>query len=160
MDNEKHHDEHEAVGPEPHGFLVDAWMRRAQELDPAARFDLFERAFIAVWARARVPLGGITLVAGLDRVLVNARERYPALASVTVDASGLEFSGLRACARSLSQEELLDILRFLLVEFLGLLGSLTGELITPALHATLWSVDLGTEPETSNRRHDEGKPLR
>ena len=83
---------------------------------------------MALWERARVPLGGITLVAGLDRVLVNARERFPALAEVSVTTAGIEFAALRARAHLLAREELSEIFRFLLVEFLGLLGSLTGEM--------------------------------
>jgi hypothetical protein len=125
------------IGLEPTGAVVEAWMRHAEALDPMERFDHFESAFAAIWERARVPLGGITLVASLDRVLANAKDRFRALEPVSVDASGAHFAGLRAAAHLLSQGELREMFRFLLVEFVSLLGALTGDILTPTLHATL-----------------------
>lgn len=144
--NESREDRHESLGPQPSSTVVEAWLRRADGLAPAERFALFESAFVALWERARVPLGGITLVAGVDRVLVHARERFPGLGEVSVTTGGIEFAALRARAHLLAREELGEIFRFLLVEFLGLLGSLTGEMLTPALHATLSARGPGTEP--------------
>lgn len=124
-----------------HRARVDAWMERAaKEAPPERLFDAFERAFGAMWRRARVTLGDVTLMAILDRVLYTAGERFPLLSSLEVDATGLRSDKFRERALSLHRDQLVEGIRFILVEFLRVLGNLTAEVLTPALHSELAKV--------------------
>lgn len=129
-----------------HAACVQAWLDRApRDLTPEQRLSAFEQAFGALWQRAGTTLGDVTLTAIADRVLQDARERFPALASVRVDVEGIECEELRARAASLDGDEMLNAARLVLVEFLTVLGNLTAEILTPALHAELASVTTGIE---------------
>lgn len=121
-----------------HRAHVNAWLEAAVKDAPAPRLlEAFAEAFGAVWRRARVPLGEVTLMAILDRVLHNAVERFPLLSPLEMDATGLQSDKLRERADSLHRDQLREGLRFVLVEFLTVLGNLTAEVLTPALHSEL-----------------------
>ena len=121
-----------------HSACVAAWIERAAKgLPPEQVLEAFEQAFAAMWQRAQVTLGDVTLTAIVDRVLYNAAEKYPMLAALTVDATGLRFGELRQRAASLHADHLEEAIRFALVEFLTVLGNLTAEVLSPALHAEL-----------------------
>ena len=121
-----------------HRARVDAWMERAaKEAPPERLFDAFERAFGATWRRAHVTLGDVTLMAILDRVLYTAAERFPLLSPLEADATGLRSDKFRERAGSLHRDQLVEGIRFILVEFLRVLGNLTAEVLTPALHSEL-----------------------
>jgi len=121
-----------------HRARVDAWMdRAAKEAPPERLLDAFERAFGAIWRRARVTLGDVTLMAILDRVLYTAAERFPLLSPLEADATGLRSDKFRQRAGSLHPDQLREGIRFILVEFLTVLGNLTAEVLTPALHSEL-----------------------
>jgi hypothetical protein len=127
-----------------HYARVDAWMDRAtKEASPERLLAAFERAFGAMWQRARVTLGDVTLTAILDRVLYNAAERFPQLSSLEVDATGLRSDKVRERAGSLHADQLEEGIRFILVEFLTVLGNLTAEVLTPALHSELAKATAG-----------------
>jgi hypothetical protein len=117
--------------------------RAAKEAPPERLLDAFERAFGAMWRRARVTLGDVTLMAILDRVLYNAAGRFPQLSTLEVDASGLRSDKFREHAGSLHGDQLADGIRFILVEFLTVLGNLTAEVLTPALHSELAKIAAG-----------------
>jgi hypothetical protein len=124
-----------------HSACVDAWMERAaQGLPPDRVVRLFERAFDALWRRAHVPLGEITLGAIVDRVLYYASERYPVLSSLSVGSTGICCEEIQERAGGLHRDQLAEGFRFILVEFLTVLGNLTAEILTPALHAELSKV--------------------
>jgi hypothetical protein len=121
-----------------HDTCVRAWLERnAKDAPPDRLLRAFEDAFTAMWRRAHQTLGDVTLTAIVDRVLYVAAERYPALSSLGVDSSGLRSEALRQRAQSLRGDQLADGVRFVLVEFLVVLGNLTAEILTPALHAEL-----------------------
>ena len=121
-----------------HRARVDAWMERAaKEAPPERLFDAFERAFGATWRRAHVTLGDVTLMAILDRVLYTAAERFPLLSPLEVDATGLRSDKFRQQGGSLYRDQVGEGIRFILLEFLRVLGNLTAEVLTPALHAEL-----------------------
>jgi hypothetical protein len=127
-----------------HRARVDAWMGRvAKEAPPDRLFDAFERAFGAMWRRARVTLGDVTLTAILDRVLYTAAERFPLLSSLEMDGTGLRSDKFRQGAGSLQRDQLEEGIRFILVEFLTVLGNLTAEVLTAALHAELANAAAG-----------------
>jgi hypothetical protein len=98
--------------------------------------DAFERVFGALWQRSHVTLGEVTLTAIVDRVLHTATESFRFLDAVEVDATGLSCEALRA-QTTLSIDELAAAIELVLVQFLTVLGNLTAEILSPALHAEL-----------------------
>lgn len=124
-----------------HQAAVAAWCRRVETVRSVeARIHAFEAAFAAMWQRSHLTLGEVTLTAIVERVIHNASEQFPMLASLEVDGAGLRCERLRAHA-GLREDQVLAALRFVLVEFLTVLGNLTAEILTPALHAELDSQD-------------------
>jgi hypothetical protein len=89
-----------------------------------------------MWQRSRLTLGEVTLTAIVERVLHTAKEQFPFLGSTAVDASGLRCQELRSQA-GLPENRVSAALGFVLVEFLIVLGNLTAQILTPALHAEL-----------------------
>jgi hypothetical protein len=127
-----------------HAAQVDAWLNRsAKDLSPEDLLQLFERAVGALWARTTTTLGEVTLTAIADRVLYNASGKFPLFSSLEVEPTGgIQFRALRARIGSVRVSELKEGVRFVLVEFLTVLGNLTAEILTPELHSALSDVAL------------------
>ena len=126
-----------------HAACVDTWLdEAARGLTPPALRRLFEAAFGAVWMRTMTTLGQVTLTAIGERVLYTAAERFPVLASFqVVPTRGIELRGAEGQGPP-AEAELRGGMRFLLVELLTVLGTLTAEILTPELHAQLRGVVL------------------
>jgi hypothetical protein len=121
-----------------HTGSVDAWMDEVAK--GAAAADLirhFESAFRALWRRADTTLGNVTMMAIVDRVLYTAKERFPALAGLELQPEGIDAKALLDGGRELDGAELAAGVRFILIEFLTVLGKLTAEILTLALHDEL-----------------------
>jgi hypothetical protein len=122
-----------------HAARVGAWATRIAELPPAEQIEAFEQAFGAVWRRANETLGDVTLLAVLRCVLDDAVRRLPVLACLAVDRDGLKCERSPSQSNTLVAQELLEGMRLVLTEFLSVVGGLTAEILTPALHAALAS---------------------
>ncbi len=132
----------------PHARTVETWLRTVSKgrRGPDLIASL-ERAFAALWQRAGVTLGEITLTAVTERVLFDAAATFPAFVAVSVDGGGMHWEPARAHLLSMTDDELRAAARSVLVAWLTVLGNLTSDLMTPALHAALADVAL----ETSTR---------
>lgn len=131
-----------------HAAFVDAWLDGAtQELTPEAYLELFGASLAALWSSASTTLGDVTLTAIVDRVLCNATERFDFLSGLAVgEKVGIQIDDLRGRAGSLSAAQVRAGLRFVLVEFLEVIGSLTADILTPDLHAALAKVTRSKVP--------------
>jgi hypothetical protein len=132
-----------------HAACVDAWLRGAETPGATAFAAHFELALRALWGRAVRTLGEVTLGAIVDRVLYSACEKYPLLSAVKVDGAGIQLAASQEERAALPSTELVEAARFVLVEFLTVLGNLTAEILTPGLHAALRAIK-----ETHERRED------
>jgi hypothetical protein len=147
-----------AMAPEAaeHAAYVEAWLARvapgADHVPPATLIDLLDRAMGALWRRADATLGQVTLTAIVDRVLYTSSERYPFLSTLKIVEAGVSFDALRRQGGA-SPDNLPEVVRWVLVEFLTVIGNLTDEILTPPLHAELARIAL-EEPETAG--DDEG----
>ena len=153
-----------------HAASVDAWLQRAGTgLLPAALLQLFESALGALWTRTVTILGEVTLTAIADRVLHDAAQKIPLFRSLRVEPNGggIRFDELRENGSAMRTTELLEGIKFVLVEFLTVLGNLTAGILTAELHAELSRVEptnavqatKGREvtPLTESIREGEGK---
>ncbi len=118
-------------------------------LTPSQLVELFERAVNALWRRAHLSLGELTLVAIVERVIHLGGENAPLLKTIQVTAGGVDFSGLRQVAPTLEHAGFEECLVGLVYELLRVLGTLTGEILTPGLHAELREVK--PSPEDSGK---------
>ena len=142
--------------PQDHSHQVNAWMMQAAKgLPPEQVLQLFEQAMAALWSRAHLTLGDVTLSAIMDRVLYNSAERFPPFESLTVGANGMDFEELREQATVLDGDDLAEGIRFVITEFLAVIGNLTGEILTPSLHAELSKVTL---KDSTGGKREKGKP--
>jgi len=126
-----------------HAACVEAWLERAAGgLSTPALRRLLETALGALWARTEKTLGEVTLAAIAGRVLYTGTERFSFLASFKVGSTrGIAWVGGEGLAPPL-ESQMREGVRFLLVEFLSVLGHLTAEILTPELHAELMGVTL------------------
>lgn len=121
-----------------HRRCVEVWTQRwPRDWTPERRVTAFEHAFAALFWRAHQTLGGATVVAIAARVLSAATERYPELQGTVVGPRGLVLETLRSRASTLDDARLRECIHFALVEFLSVVGTVTAEILTPALHAEL-----------------------
>ena len=103
---------------------------------------LFGLALLAIWDRAALPLGEVSLRAITQRVLLGANARFPCLATLGLSTVPDSFRTLGTCNADLDRQALLAAVRFVLVELLALIGTLTAEILTVALHDALRAVDV------------------
>ena len=130
------------MSEQDHVAHFEAWVARfPRDLSSADRVARFDRAFSALRRRAAITLGKITAAAIVNRVVFTARDRYPRLAALKVDPGGVSLKGLDADEGALGSPDRAAALTFLPLEFLRLVGDLTGEILTPELHAEFARVD-------------------
>jgi hypothetical protein len=126
----------------------DGW---AGNLSAQELVDLYDRALDALWRRANMSLGEITLMAIVDRALHHGTEKFPHLAALKVETSGVHLGPLRPSVPVLDLALLDESLAFLVVELLRVLGALTGEILTPGLHAELHKVRVPSAEEKGGK---------
>jgi hypothetical protein len=139
------HDGGSVPEQDQHAAYVDAWLERSgKDPSPEVLLRLFEAALSALWARSTATLGEVTLTAIAERVLHNTSEAFPIFSSLKVEPTGgIPFRELRKrISASVPGSELMKGIRFVLVEFLTVLGNLTADILTPELHSELSNVVL------------------
>jgi hypothetical protein len=132
------------VDDSAHEARVAAWFERVARGLPAEQLvTAFEAAFTALWRRAHQTLGDVTLSAITDRVLYIAAEKHPVTSALVLDVTGVRWDAFRERASALPAERLVLAVRFVLLEFLTVLGKLTGEVLSAPLHAELEALASG-----------------
>lgn len=135
-----------------HSDAVHAWRAgRMRALSHEELSGLYERALDALWRRAHLSLGEITLKAIMERVLHQGVEVFPHLAALKVGTSGVHFEEMRKAAPALDLGLLDESLAYLVTELLRVFGTLTGEILTPGLHAELRKVQLPAADEKDGK---------
>jgi hypothetical protein len=129
-----------------HTNHVNTWMgKAAKDASSEQLLQLFARVMGALWNRAHLTLGDVTLTAIVDRVLYTAAERFPPFESLKVGPEGIDFQKLREKREEISERELAAGVQFVIVEFMMVIGNLTAEILTPALQAELSKVTLKSQ---------------
>ena len=138
-----------------HAGVVSARFDRCvQDLPPRRLVDQFTFAFNSVWRRANRTLGEVTLMAIGERVLYVAAERYLPLAELKLEPDGIHSDGFLPRIDDLTRDELTNAVRFILTELLTVVGALTGEVLSPPLHAELAAI---TPPALNAVQPDAGR---
>lgn len=97
-------------------------------------------AIQAVELRSLVTLSSVTVKVVIDRALHESLGKYPLLSWVSVEPERLDLSRLIGQCESYDPSEVRQALQFLLIEVLNVLGNITAEVLTPALHTELLRV--------------------
>lgn len=125
-----------------HEASVDGWLARS--IDHGSSADivrLFHAAIDAVGQAAVTTLGSVTLGAIADRVLSNAIQRYGFLSSINLRSrDGRWREQLHEKLAAVPRAQLIEGLRFGLIELLTVIGALTAEILRDPLHAALAAV--------------------
>ncbi|MCA1827562.1 MAG: hypothetical protein ABR567_05620 [Myxococcales bacterium] len=129
-----------------HGAFVESWLKR--RVRTASAPALATEALAAVWGRAQRSLSELALQALARCALEGAIKDFPLLADVRVTARGFELGA----AADAPAEDLLAALGGLLVELLGLVEKISGEILAPALEAELLRVANGRRTPTGPLR--------
>ncbi len=116
---------------------VDAWTLAVADLPATDLLRAFESALGAIWSRAQRTLGVVTLLAVGRRVALRASETTSLPLSIRADTSGWTFDDLRARVESLDVIDLRASMALVLLDVVTVLGTLTAEVLTSDLHATL-----------------------
>jgi hypothetical protein len=119
---------------------VDALFRQEADQSASRRREVFATAFNAIWGCAKVTLGDVTLRAVVKRVFYLASAPYPMFATLAVSSTGISSEGLDAWQGTWEGEGFEEGLRFVLLELLRMLGTLTADILTPSLHEALSEV--------------------
>jgi len=131
-----------------HAKQVSAWMEHAvNEAPSTALLVLFEEAWRALWRRAESAVGEVALESIAQLVRANAVEKFPFLSPLKLKGPEVSYKALLGSASELKKAELQAALRFMLVEFLSVIGDLTDEILTPGLYDVLAQV----EPSSASR---------
>lgn len=126
--------------------LVQDWENKnTNDMSPIQKVILLEKAVHVIEQRALMTLSRITLEVILDRVLQQSNEKFPVLSEVKLINQQLSFQGLINTS-SHKPEELIEALRFFLIEFITVLGRITADILTAPLHKELLKVTW-TDPE-------------
>lgn len=147
-----------------HSEHVEAWLRtapRGRAIEPL--LVSFELALSAIIRRAQQTLGELTVTAILDRVVYLAAEKFPLASAMKVESTGVSCRALLELGDARERHDVVEPIRFILIAFLTLLGNLTAEVLTPALHAELVREDDASNDADSmaacsvgRRKRDEG----
>ncbi len=129
----------------PHAAAVDAWLARAGKgLDSEELLGLFLQAMDCLWSRTVTTLGDVTLGAVAHRVIHDVAQQHPSFYSLSVDTGRGIVCDRQPKDRLPSPMASRAAIRFILVEFLSVLGVMTAELFTKELHEALATVSLRT----------------
>jgi hypothetical protein len=126
-----------------HAAKVDNWLARSVDDGSSAEIvRLFHAAVEAVWNEAVTTLGTTTLAAIADRVLSHAIDRYTFLAAINPRSNGGGRWKGQAHEKlaQVPRAQLIEGLRFGLIELLAVIGTLTAEILCDQLHAALDAV--------------------
>jgi|GEM_PF-29909 len=138
-----------------HEKYVDYWMEHAAKDVPVkVLLAMFEAAWSALRLRAESAVGEIALEAIAELVRAKGAEKYQFLALLKVEAGDISCKALQGSADALGPGSLQEGLRFLLVEFLTVIGELTDQVLSPALYDELSRIAQGSpgpQPGTQER---------
>jgi hypothetical protein len=129
-----------ATAEPAHRTAVDAWLAQAIDHDSSLEIcRMFHAALERIWSRAATTLGTVTLTAIAERVLHTALERYPFLAVITPlpSGNGRMRDALAERLQHVPRGQLIEGLRFGVIELLTVIGALTAEILTRDLHDAL-----------------------
>lgn len=130
---------------ESHANQVNEWDAKiCAGLDLKSFVRTYECAIQAVENRSLITLSSVTLKVVVDRALNESIEKFALLSWATVEPERIDLSRLLEKCESYDPTEIRKALRFLLIKILNVLGNITADVLSPALHSELMLVNAET----------------
>lgn len=139
---------------EAHSKHVQAWViQNAGSLSVEPLLRLFEKAFHVLEQRSLATLSSVTVLVVIDRALHESQLKFPVLEKLIITPEGIKFSALVSSAAA--NDQLREALSALLIELLNVLGNITADILTPALHSELLTVTANSiaKPDEPQKLH-------
>ncbi len=138
---------------------VEAWAKQVtQGLSSEQLIQLIDQSLAALWKRSRLTFSTVLIMAVWERVIFSSLSGGDALfASLKVTEDGINLDEFRQVAHSLNELQLVEILQSLITEYIVILGSITNDVIRPALFHELLQIELESKAKTSRNPNGEGK---
>lgn len=118
-----------------HVRCVDAWLGRHAPHSSLEALEALESGLGAIWSRASVAISEVALATILGSVLHKARKRWAPFSAITVSLHGAHVD--RSRVEGVAFHELVAGVRYVLIEFLELIGVLNTDVLSAALHDEL-----------------------
>ena len=135
-----------------HAKYVNAWMEQeAKDVPVTSLLGLFEAAWGALWVRAEGAVGEIVLKSIAELVRGASVKQYPFLSPLRLESVDVSCKALLESSPGLEKSELHNGLRFVLVEFITVIGDLTDQILTPGLYQELSRIAKG-ESRSPNKQ--------
>lgn len=131
--------------------------KKAGGLSFDKQLQLFKKAFECIEKRTLRTLSSITLLVVLDRVLHQSKDKYSLLSELKIDQKGLSFDSLIHNINKHNSEQLIEALRYLMVELLTVLGSITADILSAPLHKELLNVTLDQDNKNNPKSVQDTK---
>lgn len=124
-----------------HQNIVSIWEEKnIKNLSTDQAIHVFGNALQKIEHRCLVTLSSVTVHVVLDRIIHGGIEKYPILKDVTIEVDGLNFKNIFQKKDHYEIKEINNAFRYLLIEFLTVIGSITSEVLTAPLHKELMEV--------------------
>ncbi len=124
-----------------HQSIVISWEEKnIKNLRTDQAIHVFGNALQQVERRCLVTLSSVTVQVVLDRIIHEGIEKYPILKEVTIEVDGLNFKNISQKKDHYDLKEINSAFRYLIIEFLTVIGSITSEVLTAPLHKELMTV--------------------
>lgn len=113
---------------------IDAWLEQATRDLPSKKIvAVFSHVLKSLSRKASRSLNQLTLMAIVNRVLYQCKDKFPLLQELKVDSNGINFDQNQYQLEQADPDELKESFRYLFIELLSVLGDLTADVITSEL---------------------------
>lgn len=113
---------------------IDAWLEQATRNLPSKKIvAVFGDALKSLSMKASRSLNRLTLMAIVNRVLYQCKDKYPLLQGLKVDNNGINFDEYQYQLENADTDELKESFRYLFVELINVLGDITADIITSGI---------------------------
>lgn len=129
------------VSEDIHEKQVSLWEQKLTKgLTSEELVELYAYALERIEKRALKTLSAITLMVVFDRIIHQNKTAFPALAEIKNNENSTKFYLYSIPSKNFQAEQIAPALRCMLIEILNVLGRITANILTDALHSELQSV--------------------
>lgn len=124
-----------------HQELVSFWEEKnIKNLSTDQAIQVYGSALQAIEQRCLATLSSVTMQVVLDRIIYQGLEQFPFFKELTLEPAGLNFNNLIQKKDLYDLKDINTAFRYLLIELLTVIGKITSEVLTVALHKELMEV--------------------
>lgn len=124
-----------------HQELVRLWEdKNINNLSTDQIIQVYGCALLAIEQRCLATLSSVTIHVVLDRIIYQGLERFPFFKEISLEPTGLSLNNFIQKKELYDLKDINTAFRYLVVELLTVIGNITSEVLTVALHRELMEV--------------------